>query len=327
MYDFAEHFHYSGVLAVVSGGLFLSNRRLKMLTYQSRIQGVNVWTNIVFVLNGLIFLLIGLQLPAITQQLGDVGLAKAIWYGLVISFALIFTRLLCTLLGSPFTWLMSHFIKVADPTIQWKMPVIFGWAGMRGVVSLAAALSIPLLAAEGHPFPFRNLILFITFIVILITLVFQGLTLPWLIRKVNPEDKLVSLSEHEQEIIIQKKITERSILFLEEKYGERLSENEQAYNLYSKLKIDLSFFNPEAAVINDRKKIFLKNYQHVYLELLEQQRNLLNEMNHSPEFDEELIRKYLSLVDLEELKLREKLLENAAQGKTIVSGNTEARQQ
>jgi CPA1 family monovalent cation:H+ antiporter len=72
MYYFAEHFSYSGVLAVVSGGLLLSSRRQSMLNYRSRIEGVNVWTNMVFVLNGLIFLLIGLQLPAITRELGNI---------------------------------------------------------------------------------------------------------------------------------------------------------------------------------------------------------------------------------------------------------------
>src|SRR5215213_8443031 len=85
MYYAAEYFHFSGVLAVVSGGLLLSNRRLTMLTYRSRIEGVNVWNSLVFVLNGLIFMLIGLQLPSITAQLGDISLSSAVWYGLLIS--------------------------------------------------------------------------------------------------------------------------------------------------------------------------------------------------------------------------------------------------
>src|SRR6185295_2696326 len=137
MYYFAEYFHFSGVLAVVSGGLFLSSKRQSLLTFRSRIQGVNVWNSLVFVLNGLIFLLIGLQLPSITRQLGDISLSKAIWYGLFISFVLILTRMLCVLGASPFTTLMGRFITVADPNPGWRNPVIVGWAGMRGVVSLA----------------------------------------------------------------------------------------------------------------------------------------------------------------------------------------------
>src|SRR5206468_1940497 len=96
MYYAAEHYHFSGVLAVVSGGLLLSSKRQKMLSYESRIQGVNVWTNIVFVFNGLIFLLIGLQLPSIVQQLGGISLTSAIGYGLAISLILVIARLLCT---------------------------------------------------------------------------------------------------------------------------------------------------------------------------------------------------------------------------------------
>ena len=131
MYYFAEHFHFSGVLAVVSGGLLLSGKRQSMLNYRSRIEGVNVWTNIVFVMNGLIFLLIGLQLPSITAGLGDISLGSAIGYGLSISLLLIITRLLCAFGAGLFTMLMSHFITVADPNPGWKSPLIAGWAGMQ----------------------------------------------------------------------------------------------------------------------------------------------------------------------------------------------------
>ena len=196
-------------------------------------------------LTDIIFLLIGLQLPSIVNQLGDISLGKAIGYGLAISFVLIITRLICTLGASPFTRFMSHFITVADPNPGWRAPLVLGWAGMRGVVSLAAALSIPLLISEGHPFPYRDLILFITFIVILVTLVFQGLTLPWVIKKVNPEDKYSPISEQDQEIIIQRQIARHSLKFLEEKYVEEKLKNEHLNILYEKLKNDLNFFNQE----------------------------------------------------------------------------------
>jgi CPA1 family monovalent cation:H+ antiporter len=311
MYYFAEHFHFSGVLAVVSGGLFLSSKRQSMLTFQSRIQGVNVWTNIVFILNGLIFLLIGLQLPSIARQLGEISLGRAIWYGLIISFVLTLTRMLCTLGASLFTRVMSRIITVADPNPGWRGPLVLGWAGMRGVVSLAAALSVPILIQEGQPFPYRNLILFITFIVILVTLVLQGLTLPWLIRKVKPGDHNTTIPEYKQEIIIRKKIAQASLQFLEEKHGEDYLLNEHLNNLHARLKIDQRFFNQELEKINNSKENSLKSYQIIYLELLEQQRRLLNEMNRLAEFDEELIRKYLSLIDIEEFKIREKQLQEA----------------
>jgi len=309
MYYAAEHFHFSGVLAVVSGGLFLSSKRQSMLNYRSRIEGINVWTNLVFVLNGLVFFLIGLQLPSITEQLGDTSLGRAIWYGLAISLLLIFTRLLCTFGASLFTRFMSRFITVADANPGWKGPIILGWSGMRGVVSLAAALSIPLVVSEGQLFPYRNLILFITFIVILVTLVLQGLTLPWLIRKINMEDKFATIPEQKQELIIQKKIAQASLHYLREKYGKEREQNEHLNNLLAKLQIDLNFFQRHFEKFDNLTENALLSYQRIYLELLEQQRRLLYEMNRHAEFDEELIRKYLSLIDLEEFKIREKIFQ------------------
>lgn len=309
MYYFAEHFHFSGVLAVVSGGLLLSSQRHRMLSYRSRLEGVNVWASFVFVLNGLVFMLIGLQLPSIVQQLGDTSLASAIGYGLIISLALIVCRVLCTLGASVFTRFMSRFITVAEKNPGWRNPLVIGWAGMRGVVSLAAALSIPLLINDGQPFPYRNLILFITFIVILVTLVFQGLTLPWLIRKLKPTSPQVTIPEQEQEVKIQKKIVHTSLHYLEEKFGKEWRSNEHLKNLYERFQIDLKFFSQLLENPGNMQENTLKNFQLIYLELLEQQRNALLAMNNKMEYDEELIRKYLSLIDMEEFKIREKLVE------------------
>jgi len=255
-----------------------------------------------------VFLLIGLQLPSITSQVEEVSLGQATLYGLAISFVLIIARLLSTFGAALFTRFMSHFITVADRNPGWKIPVIFGWSGMRGVVSLAAALSIPVLVQEGHPFPYRNLILFITFIVILVTLVFQGLTLPWLIRVVNPTSKFETITSAEQEIIIQKKMASASLKLLEEKYAEDARQNEHVNNLISRLKIEMTFFNQEMKEIRSNENS-LVSFQRIYLELLEEQRSMLDKINHKAEFDEDLIRKYLSLIDMEEFKIREKLLQ------------------
>lgn len=309
MYYAAEYFHFSGVLAVVAGGLLLSSKRQTMLNYRSRLEGVNVWTSFVFVLNGLIFFLIGLQLPSVTEQLGDISLGTAIGYGLAVSLVLIVVRLASTFGASLFTRFMSRFITVADANPGWKGPMIFGWSGMRGVVSLAAALSIPLYINETEPFPHRNLILFITFIVILVTLVLQGLTLPWVIRKVNVEEAEGSIPEQQQEKIIQKKMAHYSLQFLEEKHGEHLLDNEHFNNLKAKLKSELDYFNRLFEEQEQSIDHSLKDYHNIYLELLDEQRRILNKMNQKAEFDEDLIRKYHSLIDIEELKVRERKLD------------------
>ncbi|WP_022823716.1 Na+/H+ antiporter [Hymenobacter norwichensis] len=311
LYYAAEHFHYSGVLAVVSGGLLLSSKRNTMLTYRSRIESVDVWSVLSFVLNGLVFLLIGLELPTITQQLGGVGLRQAIGYGLLISFTLVVARLLCSFGAVLFTMFASRFITVADANPGWRGPLILGWAGMRGVVSLAAALSIPLLTPQGQPFPYRNLILFITFVVILVTLVFQGLTLPWLIRKVNPENRHQSIPEERQELILQKKLALQALRYVESAAGPGSSPNDYLQNLQARLQLDTAFFTHELDGPASASESTLHHFHQHYLELLERQRSLLHEMNHHMEFDEEVIRKYLTILDLEEYKLREKQLQPA----------------
>jgi CPA1 family monovalent cation:H+ antiporter len=305
MYYAAEHFHFSGVLAVVSGGLFLSGRRLSMLNYMSRIQGINVWNSVVFVLNGLVFLLIGLQLPSIVNQLGDTSLMAAIFYGLIISLVLIVARLLCTFGAAGFTIFISRYIKVADANPGWKAPLLFGWAGIRGVVSLAAALAIPLIADNGKEFPYRNLILFITFIVILVTLVLQGLTLPWFIRKLKLEDPNAIPSD-EQEKIIQKKIAAASLDYLEKNFSEAGAQNERLINLKAKLKTEMDFYNGQVPVRGENNPSSGAEFHKIYLSLLEHQRTLLEQINGNVEFDEDVLRKYQFLIDMDEYKIREK---------------------
>ncbi|RYE26512.1 MAG: Na+/H+ antiporter [Sphingobacteriales bacterium] len=309
MYYLAEHFHFSGVLAVVSGGLFLSHFRQRILNYRSRIESVNVWGSLVFVLNGLVFMLIGLQLPSIVSQLGDVSIGAAIGYGLAISGALMLARLLCTYGAAAFTRVASHFITVADPTPSWKAPLILAWAGMRGVVSLAAALSIPLLTSNGEAFPHRSLILFITFVVILTTLVLQGLTLPWLIRKIDMDDRYTTIPEHKQELIIQKKIAHYSHQYLQDHHPNAVPGNEHLENLLSRLHLDLKLLDNELKEPEAEHLAELRRFQHIYLDMLAHQREVLEKMNTKAEFDEEIIRKYMSIVDMEEYKLREKLSE------------------
>lgn len=306
MYYAAEHFKFSGVLAVVSGGLFLSNRRQTMFNHLSRIQGANVWSTVGFVLNGLVFLLIGLQLPSIVARLDMDSLYKAIGYGLLISLTLMITRLVCTLGASVFTRFMSHFITVANDNPGWRGPVILGWAGMRGVVSLAAALSIPVMIGQNQPFPQRQLILLITFVVILVTLVFQGFTLPWVIKKVKIEADPGHIPEEKQAAIIQSKLAKIALEFLATNYPAELVSNKHVENLKNRFEANHTYFSsvyknglPEPAAD------VMAEHEHISLELLNTQRNLLDRMNHKREFDEDIIRKYLYLLDLEETKLRE----------------------
>ncbi len=297
MYIVAESLHFSGVLAVVTGGLFLSSRSQHFLSYRSRMQSVTVWSTIGFVLNGIVFILIGLELPVIIKALGSVSLAAAVGYGCLITGVLIVTRMLSTIGASWFTVFISRFIRTADPRPGWRGPVIFGWAGMRGVVSLAAALSIPVKLQGGVDFPQRNLILFITFTVILLTLVVQGLTLPLVIRWVNLPDPDHFGTAEEQVNHIRKDLAEKSLSYLKDQHAALIGNNSSMQEL-------LNRFEHQRASEDGSIDEEVAQYKKVYLQLLAQQHHFLHEMNKDPGTDESVIRSYHNLLDIEEEKLR-----------------------
>ena len=295
MYITAETFHFSGVLAAVSGGLFLSARRHLFLSPQSRLRGSNVWSTLGFVLNGIVFMLIGLTLPSIIKQLGPGQLSTSIKYSLLISGVLIVTRLLCTLGSSPFTTFISRYITTAQARPGWKGPLVFGWAGMRGVVSLAAALSIPIQQADGSPFPQRSMIIFITFVVIMVTLVGQGLTLPLLIRWLKLEDDTHALSPAEEEKHIRIKLAEHSLALLGREKMELMTKNPGLLQLQKRFENDEDHPGAETEQAD---------YYRISQRVIAEQRSLLHEMNKNSETSETVIRKMEGLLDLEQEKLR-----------------------
>lgn len=179
----AEQLHSSGVLCVVTCGLFLSRRSATYLTPPARIQIYASWQALDFVLNGMVFVLIGLQLPYILEGIHNYPIHTLVLYGLVFSLMLIALRLLWVFPGAAVsTFIRRKLLHQHAPTPSAKGIFVVGWTGMRGVVSLAAALSLPYTLSNGQPFAQRNLILFLTFSIILVTLVVQGLSLPPLIR-------------------------------------------------------------------------------------------------------------------------------------------------
>jgi len=297
MYTIAEEVHSSGVLAVVSGGLFLSNKRHLFLSSTSRLRGINVWESLSFILNGLVFMLIGLDLQEITAGLGDVSISSAIGYGVLITAVLVVGRMLSTY-GAVFVTLIArNVITVADTRHPgYRVPFVMGWTGMRGVVSLAAALSIPVQLSDGSAFPQRNLILFITFIVILLTLLVQGLTLPYLIRKINLPNLDHDLQEEELDVRIRKQLAEHALAHLRNHYSEELAKQPMLQQIARK-------WENHGQLVDDAS--MEEEYKSIYLHLIDQQRQWLLDKNRTEQqLDEKTIRKHLLLLDLEEEKLR-----------------------
>jgi CPA1 family monovalent cation:H+ antiporter len=178
-----EAVHGSGVLAVVAVGLYLSRRSSRFFSPSVRLQAGAVWNSLTFILNGLVFVLIGLQLPYVLAGIKELALSKLLLYGVLFSAFLILLRLLWSFPSAYVAYLFRRLLlNQNDARPGTRQVFVIGWTGMRGVIALAAAISLPQTLADGTSFPHRNLIVFLTFSVILVTLVVQGLTLAPLIR-------------------------------------------------------------------------------------------------------------------------------------------------
>jgi len=302
MYILAENFHFSGVLAVVTGGLFLSYRSHRFLNYRSRMHAYGVWETLIFLLNGIIFLLIGLDLPVIVNGLQEVSLGEAIRYGLIISVLLIVIRLIWAYIMAHLPRRLFKSIRETEANPGWKGPFIVGISGMRGVVSLAAAFSIPLLTPSHEAFPYRNLILFITFVVILVTLVGQGLALPWLIRlaKITEIDSIRPFNEQEADLQIRLKNV--SLKLLSEKHRHHLEKNELVANLRSQLESDIKLTEQRMESF-DCQMSEMDSYQLVLTDILREQREELVRLRATLQYSDDVIRKQADQLDLDEARL------------------------
>ncbi|PWN68460.1 Na+/H+ antiporter [Chryseobacterium phosphatilyticum] len=299
MYWLAEQFHSSGVLAVVCGGLYMSSKRLIFLSSTSRIRGYSVWESFVFILNGIVFLIIGLELPEIVGGLRSEGipLMTAINYGVLVTGILIAARIISSYAAMLATIIFRPTVapRASSNRRRFMMPLILGWTGMRGVVSLAAALAIPI-SLHGAPFPNRNLILFITFVVILLTLLVQGLTLPYIIRFGHVFDDFIDDEKEEkarQEI--KQKLKQHVYHFLKNKHENELQS-------HAGLERMLKHWE-EKNKANDTEWMSTKN-KVIFLEMLESQRQFLSELNKDVSINEEIIRHQLYQLDLEEERLK-----------------------
>lgn len=296
LYWVAEQLHSSGVLAVVSGGLFMSARRLVFLNSTSRIRAYSVWESLIFILNGVVFLIIGLELPEIVDGLRDdhIPLETAIGYSILVTVILIAARMISSYAALISTMIFRPGVipKASNVKRRLLMPLMLGWTGMRGVVSLAAALAIPVTLGNGEAFPHRNLILFITFVVILLTLLVQGLTLPGIIKRTRYFDE--TLAEENNAVMkqkIKKDLKVHIYEFLNDKYQNELKD-------HAGLEIFLRHWEERANATDD--SWMNEQTKKIFIEMLESQREYLTELNKDPKIDEELIRQQLYQIDLEE---------------------------
>jgi monovalent cation/hydrogen antiporter len=305
MYIAAEHFHVSGVLSVVSGGLFLTFRSQDLFSYDARIQVLGLWDTLVFLLNGFVFIMIGLQLPGIIRGMENYSVGEAITYAIIISLVTILIRIAWVFPGAYIPRMLFKSIRNTEPNPGWRNVLLLGWSGMRGVVSLASALAVPLTLANQQAFPHRNLILFITFVVILFTLVLQGLSLKPLIRllKIKGDEKE---TETMQMLDLRLRLANAVLAHIDDKYAREIETNDtykRVRERYARM-IEITQKKLEAQESIDDTQSFLPHYRQMLLELIEVRRRELNHYRHTNDFSHELIKEREWELDLEEARLR-----------------------
>lgn len=302
-YLIAEKFHFSGVLAVVTTGIYLSFQSGRIFSHQSRIMAYSVWEVVIFVLNSLVFILLGLQLRTVVQGIGDYPPGELALYGIVLSAVVILVRFIWIL---PTGMLRFYFSKrtLEKDKFDPKNMVVFGWAGMRGVVSMAAALAIPLTLQDGTAFPHRNLIIFVTFCVILSTLVLLGFTLPWIIKKLKIPRYSLAAEEYE----IRNHVVNNTITHIEENLslipGELLhnikSKYEVKYNRLQKTDLPSNYFGQGKTLTGN----IFNEFTQLQIDLIRVERETIEGLHRQGKANEEILRKIERELDLEETRLQ-----------------------
>ena len=289
-YLIAESLEASGVLAVVTTGMYITWQSSEILSFETRIKIKGFWDIVVFLLNGFVFIIIGLQLPAILADQSDDSILHLIAYGLLISAVALIVRI-GWIFPIPFIrYTLSKLWKkqTKSHSKKWRELFIISWAGMRGVVSLASAMAIPLTLDNGTPFPERNVILFITFVVILVTLVFQGLTLPYFVKKLNVQESDHSSKISENQLRLE--ILNDSIQFIEQqlscKFPSRVIEL-----LRLSVSSKIEHIKNDLANMPSEKDIHRGQFYEAEMEMCKHQHQLLIKLHKNNVYSNEVIRK------------------------------------
>ena len=298
----AEEIGVSGVIAAVTVGIYMGWHTPQLTTPVMRMQGVSVWEILTFLLNAVLFLLIGLQLPSVLDEISGYSAWDLVGWGLLVTAVVIVVRLV-------WQFTVVYIIRALDRRPQqrarrstWRQRVVIGWAGMRGSVALAAALAIPLSTDAGAPFPDRELLIYLAFVVILVTLVGQGLTLGPLINRLGIED---DGREREEEVRARIRIAEAAIDRLDEIAGDgwaREDTLERVRGLYDYRRRRFSATADGDGVQYEERT---DAYRRLMYELFDAQREELLAMRNNREISDEVRRRVERELDLEETRIQE----------------------
>jgi monovalent cation/hydrogen antiporter len=297
----AEALDVSAVLAAVTVGLYMGWYTPELTTAKTRLQGDAVWEIVTFVLNAILFTLVGLELrPAVegisNRQTGDLALWAA-----AVSAAVIGTRIAWSFAAAHLQWRIIPLIRDPDRMPTNGALAVLSWCGMRGAVTLAAALALPLSTDSGSGFPARNVIIFLAFAVIVVTVVLQGLTLPWLARAV---DLPVDSREPQEEAYAWIRAMEAGLARLEELHDQPWVDPNVVQRLRDTFDLRLAQYAARKEGTEDRKaEKKVKASRHLRRELLDAERAAVVELRRSGEISDAVEREVFRELDLEDARL------------------------
>ena len=298
----AEELGASGVIAAVTVGVYMGWHTPQLTTPLMRIQGVSVWEILTFLLNAVLFLLVGLQLPAILDEISGYPTAELLGWGLLVSAVVIGVRLLWMFTVPYVLRAVDRRSSVVPRRGSAAERLAIGWAGMRGSVSLAAALAVPLSTDAGGPFPDRDLIILVAFLVIVVTLVGQGLTLGPLINRLGIRD---DGSEGQEELHARRVMAEAALVRVDEvggedwAYDDTVDRARRMYDYRRRRYTALDGDGDDRAEFEERGD----QYVRVMYELFDAQREALIGLRNAGEISDQVRRKVERELDLEESRL------------------------
>jgi Na+/H+ antiporter len=306
-----EHMGGSGVLATVTAGLYISWNGLRLISASTRLQGVFFWSFFIYLIEGMVFLITGLQAPSVLAGIHSVSTRELIMSAIIISSVVIVSRFVWMYPATYLPRWLIPAVRRADPSPPWQFPFAIAFTGIRGIVSLAAALAIPFSLPDGTLFPHRDLILFLTFCVILVTLVGQGLMLPAVIRALG----LANAGRRERRanrdaefkarrLAIEAVLAELERLVVDRKLPDKIAE---PLRRYYKDRLTRVVFRSDG---DDGHRKLIELDDEIEFRLICAERNLINEQYRSGKLKDEARRRIERELDLREARLNNLLAED-----------------
>src|SRR5256884_2618655 len=299
-YFSGESLHVSGILAVVIAGIYIGWRAPRILSGRMRLQAFPVWEMVVFILNGILFMLIGLELPQVIHALAPGSATQVAKLALLVLSVIVLVRFVWMFGATYLPRLLSRTFRGQNPA-PWKHTALVAWTGMRGADSLAGALAIPLVLTNGQPFPGRDLIILLTFCVIFATLVLQGLTLTPLVhwlkikedRITEKEERLARLKANEaalarlEEIASSKRAMPKAVERLRSEYEDRVRQ--------------LQIEEPDGGSVS---RLYSRDFEELARDVLQTERDTVIALRNEEAINDQALRRIQRDIDLAEARLR-----------------------